>query len=94
MTNTDDQVNMILIAFVELRSTLEIEMVSILVVAQVATESGSGEIHEIWKETGDMDREIDPGIKEVTIDDFAKALSQVGEQGCTPGVSTSHMLES
>lgn len=84
---------MILIAFVERRSTLEIEMVSILVVAQAVTERGSGEIHEIGKETGDMGREMDPGIKEVTIDDFAKTLS-LGEQGCTPGVSTSRMLES
>jgi hypothetical protein len=62
--------NMTLTAYVERRIILENEMASILVVTtQVASEIGTGEIHESGIGNGDMDmdRAMDPGTKVVTV---------------------------
>jgi hypothetical protein len=72
VTNTVHQRSINLTPYVERRRILETEMISILVVVQVASEIGNGEIHESGTGTGDMDRAIDPGIKVVTVDDFVK----------------------
>jgi lipopolysaccharide export system protein LptC len=77
VTSMGHQENMNLTAYVERRRILETETASILVVVQVATESGNGEIHESGKGTGGMGRAMDPGTKVVTVDDCVKTLMLV-----------------